>query len=158
MADRQRIAQVLNNLLSNAAKSSPESSPVRVAAARDGDEVAISVSDAGPGVSPEVLSDLFRKRPAAGGDRGRGEGGKGLGLSICQRLVEAHGGRIWAESGGDGRGTRVVFTIPVADAVGGSPAAGAGPDRASGLAEGRGEQRILVVDDDPLALRFARDA
>ena len=158
MADRQRIVQVLNNLLSNAAKNSPESSPVRVAAARDGDEVAISVSDAGRGVSPEVLSDLFRKRPAAGGDRGRGVGGKGLGLAICQGLVEAHGGRIWAESGGDGRGTRVVFTIPVADAVGGSPAAGEGPDRASGPAEGRGEKRILVVDDDPLALRFARDA
>ena len=158
LADRQRIVQVLNNLLSNAAKNSPESSPVRVAAARDGDEVAISVSDAGPGVSPEVLSDLFRKGPAAGGDRGRGVGGKGLGLSICQGLVEAHGGRIRAESGGDGRGTRVVFTIPVADAVGESPAAGDGRDRASGPAEGRGEKRILVVDDDPLALRFARDA
>ena len=173
MADRQRIVQVLNNLLANAAKHSPESFPVRVAAARDGDEVAISVSDAGRGVSPEALADLFRQRTAAaGGDRARPDAGQGLGLSICQGLVEAHGGRIWAESGPDGRGTRVVFTIPVADAVGESPAAADaaadrvgespaaadGPDRASGPAEGRGEQRILVVDDDPLALRFARDA
>ena len=157
MADRQRIVQVLSNLLSNAAKNAPESSSVRVAAARDGDDVAISVSDAGRGMSPEVLADLFREPAAAGVDRAGGDRGKGLGLSICQVLVEAHGGRIWAESGEAGRGTRVVFTVPVADWVSERPAAADGPDRAAGPAEGRGEQRILVVDDDPLALRFARD-
>ncbi len=156
-ADPQRIAQVLSNLLSNAAQNSPASSPLRVTAARDGDRVAISVSDEGPGVPPERLPHLFRKRAsAAGGDRAHGDAG--LGLPICRGLVEAHGGRIWAESGADGRGTRVVFTIPVAGEAGGSSAVGDGTSRDRRPGERRGEKRILVVDDDPLALRSAREA
>ena len=156
-ADPQRIAQVLNNLLSNAAQNSPAWAPVRVAAARDGDRVAISVSDEGRGVPPERLPHLFlRKRASAAG--GRAGGGNGLGLPICKGLVEAHGGRIWAESGGDGRGTRVVFTIPVAAEAGGSGAVDGGASRDRRPGERRGEKRILVVDDDPQALRSARDA
>ena len=156
-ADPQRIAQVLNNLLSNAAQNSPASSPVRVAAARDGDRVAISVSDEGPGVPPERLPHLFRTRASAAADRAHG-GGNGRGLPICKGLVEAHGGRIWAESGGDGPGTRVVFTIPVAGEAGGSSAVDDGTSRDRRPGERRGEKRILVVDDDPLALRSAREA
>ena len=159
MADRHRVVQVLNNLLSNAAENSPESSPIRVEAVRDGDRVAISVSDEGRGVPVERLPHLFRKQASAvAGDRARDPGGTGLGLSICKGLVEAHGGRIRAESGGEGRGTRIVFTIPVAEAAGESAAAREGPSRVRRPGEGRGEKRILVVDDDPLALRYARDA
>ena len=157
VADPQRIVQVLNNLFANASRHSPESSPIDVAAAREGVHVVISVSDQGRGVSPERLPHLFRKH-AAGGRREPGAAGSGLGLAICKGLVEAHGGRIWAESGGAGEGTRVAFTIPVAEEAGGEAATEAGAGRAHASGERRGEKRILVVDDDPLALRYARDA
>ena len=76
MADRQRIVQVLNNLLSNAARHSPESSPIRVAAVRDGEHVAVSVADQGKGVPAEQLPHLFQKYTGLGGsDGGRGLGG-----------------------------------------------------------------------------------
>ena len=158
-ADSQRIVQVLNNLVSNAARHSPESSSIRIAAARDGAHVAVSVSDEGGGVSPEQLSQLFRKRSAAdGGARAREGEGTGLGLVICRRLVEAHGGRIEVESDGEGKGTRVTFTIPVAEADGGDAAVGSAPSRIRRSGAPRGETRILVVDDDPLVLRTASDA
>ena len=153
MADRARIVQVLNNLLSNAAKHSPESTPIRVAAERDGVHVAISVADRGRGVPAERLPNLFRKHAAAAG--AEGAGGAGLGLAICKGLVEAHGGRIWAESGGLGRGTRFTFTVPLAEeaAIDAGPAAV--PPRRR---RGREKTRILVVDDDPQMLRYVRDA
>ena len=158
LADRTRIVQVLGNLLSNAAKYSPESSPIRIDAQREGVHVAISVSDGGRGVPPDRLSHLFRKYAApTGGDRERGGAGAGLGLSICKGLVEAHGGRIWAESGGVGQGTRFTFTVPVAE----EPVTAApGPARAGRrmAVEHHEETRILVVDDDPRMLRYLRDA
>ncbi len=121
MADGQRIVQVLNNLLSNAARNAPESSPIRVAAVRDGVHVAISVADEGRGVAPELLPHLFRKHARVGGGTS-GIGGSGLGLAICKGLVEAHGGRIQAESSGPGLGTRFTFTVPVAEEAGTSAA------------------------------------
>ena len=150
LADRRRIVQVLNNLFSNASRHSPESFPIRVAAARDGVQVAISVSDEGRGVPPERLPYLFRKQTrmnSEGGIRG-----SGLGLAICKGLVEAHGGRIRAESGGLGLGTRITFTIPVAEEAG---EAGSLPNLP--LKE-RKDTRILVVDDDPKTLGYIRDA
>ncbi len=151
MADRARIVQVLGNLLSNAARHSPESAPIRVAAVRDGVHVAISVADRGRGVPAEQLPHLFRKHSAP--DGGRGGHGAGLGLAISKGLVEAHGGRIWAESAGPGRGTTFTFTVPLAEeaAVGAAPPPVA-PRKA------REKTRILVVDDDPQMLRYVRDA
>ena len=158
MADRARIVQVLTNLLSNAARHSPASAPVRVDAARDGVHVAISVTDKGRGVPPDQLPRLFRKYAApAGGDRERGGVRGGLGLSICKGLVEAHGGRIWAESDGPGRGARFTFTVPAAgEADAGVAALERGSPRRA--REGHGEARVLVVDDDPQMLRYARHA
>ena len=150
MADQKRIVQVLTNLLSNAAQNSPESTPIRVAAAHDGRYVALSVSDKGRGVAPENLSQLFRKYAGAG-DRKRGVGG-GLGLAICKGLVEAHGGRIQAESAGLGKGARFTFTVPVA------PEAGGDVRSQPAVPHEAGERtRILVVDDDPQVLRYVRD-
>ena len=158
LADRARIIQVLSNLLSNAAKYSPESSPIRIDAAREGVHVAISVSDEGRGVPPDRLPYLFRKHTAVlAGDGGRREAGAGLGLTICKGLVEAHGGRIRAESEGEGQGARFTFTVPVAGepetAAEGPAVAGPGAAR-----PGRESTRILVVDDDPQMLRYLRDA
>ena len=94
-------------------------------------------------------------RPAA---RERvGWAGPAWGLAICKGLVEAHGGRIWAESGGAGRGTRLTFTVPVAEGAGGGAA---GPERHPPRPPGEGKEqtRILVVDDDPQTLRSVRNA
>ena len=111
MADRERIVQVLNNLLSNAARHSPESSPIRVEATREGVHVTVSVCDEGRGVPPEMLTQLFRKHVALSGRNAEGGvGTTGLGLAVCKGLVEAHGGRIRAESPGLGQGARFTFT------------------------------------------------
>ena len=147
LADRRRIVQVLNNLLANAARHAPETTPIRVTAVPDGVYVAVSVSDEGRGVAPERLPSLFRQY-----DDERGAAG-GLGLAICKGLVEAHGGRIHAESGGLGLGTRVIFTLPVTEEAGG-PAA---PPQREAPHDGGTPVRILVVDDDPQTLRYVRD-
>ncbi len=154
-ADRQRIVQVLNNLLSNAARNAPQSSPIEVAAVSDGVYVAISVADEGRGVAPELLPHLFRKHTRVAG---REIGRSGLGLAICKGLVEAHGGRIRAESGGPGLGTRFTFTIPVAEEAGRSAPAGSARSSSLPPMEGPDGQRILVVDDDPQTLGYVRDA
>ena len=157
MADPGRIVQVLNNLFSNASRHAPESSPIRVAAARNGLHVAISVTDHGRGVPPDRLPHLFRKHAGAATAEGeRGLGGSGLGLAICKGLVEAHGGRIWAESDGAGRGTRFTFTVPVADAAG--DAAGSAPSRPRQPRKSEERTCVLVVDDDPQTLRYVRGA
>ena len=110
--------------------------------------VAVSVSDEGRGIAPKRLRHLFRKYAAAG-DRESGLGG-GLGLAICKGLVEAHGGRIRAESAGVGLGARFTFTIPVAAAA----VAGAVPGHPDARTDA---VPILVVDDDPETLRHVRD-
>ena len=158
LVDRARIVQVLCNLLSNAAKYSPESSPIRIDAKREGGHVAISVSDKGRGVAPDRLSHLFRKYAAPAGTEGERRGaGAGLGLTICKGLVEAHGGRIRAESGGVGQGARFTFTVPVTaeSETASEDLAVAGPRAAR---QGQETTRILAVDDDPQMLRYLRDA
>ena len=155
LADQRRIVQVLNNLFSNASKYSPESSPIRVSAVRDGVDVAISVSDEGRGVPPKQLPYLFRKHARVGDGDGGIRGG-GLGLAICKGLVEAHGGRIQATSGGAGLGTRITFTIPVAEQADGGT--GFAQSSSHPPRKGRTNTRILVVDDDPQTLRYVRDA
>ena len=159
MADRRRIVQVLNNLFSNASRHAPESLPIRVTAVREGVYIAISVADQGRGVTPERLPHLFRKHAGfAGGDREGALGAAGLGLAICKGLVEAHGGRIRAASGGVGQGTEVTFTLPVAEVAGEGVAAGLAPGRPPAPRDGPEQTPILVVDDDPKTLRYVRDA
>ncbi len=148
MADRERIVQVLNNLFSNAARHAPVSSPIRVEAAQEGGYIALSVSDEGRGIPPDRIPHIFRKRAAAAA-------GTGLGLAISKGLVEAHGGRIRAESGGTGQGARFTFTVPAAGTA--VPEEAPPGDRPRPPGE-RGEKtRVLVVDDDPLTLRYVQD-
>ena len=155
MADGRRIIQVLSNLLSNAARHSHESSAIGVSAVREGYHVAVSVTDEGRGIATERLPHLFRKfSRLEGEDRGRDIAGSGLGLAICKGIVEAHGGRIWAESDGPGLGARFTFTIPVA----GDAGIGAANLRVRSSRSERERERILAVDDDPQTLRHVRDA
>ena len=108
MADGRRIVQVLSNLLSNAAWNSHEASAIGVSAVREGYHVAVSVTDEGRGIAAERLPHLFRKFSRIDGeDRRRDIAGSGLGLAICKGIVEAHGGRIRAESDGLGLGSAV---------------------------------------------------
>ena len=154
MADKRRIVQALGNLLSNAVRYSPQTSAIRLSCVLEGDCVALSVTDQGRGVEPERLPLLFRRfSPADGGGLDQEEMGSGLGLAICKGIVEAHGGRIWAESEGLGLGSRFTFTLPVAEGVVTGTVLRSGSSRAE-----TGEQgRILVVDDDPITLRNVRD-
>ena len=156
-ADGQRIVQVLHNLFSNAAKHSREWSPIRVTASPEDPYVAISVTDAGSGISADRLPHLFSKFPridVCGEDEH--VRGYGLGLAISKGIVEAHGGRIWAESEGHGYGTRLTFTIPTVDedAVGAAAYPAAAEDSEG---ESTDAERILVIDDDPQVLRYVRN-
>ena len=152
MADRERIAEVIGNLLSNAARHSPESAPIAIGAARDGAHVEVWVSDEGRGVPPEMLGRLFSKHVALDPGDGAGTGSSGLGLAICKGLVEAHGGRIRAESDGLGRGARFTFTLLSADN------APARPGRPQRRASPGSSSPVLAVDDDPQTLRLVRQA
>ncbi len=154
MADGRRIVQVIGNLLSNAARYSPELSPIGLVAARDGVHVAISVVDEGAGLAPEHVPQLFGKYSRLDNQERRGSlAGSGLGLAICRGIVEAHGGRIHAESPGPDMGSRFTFTLPSA---GDAPAITT--PSASDPRQAHPEQmRILAVDDDPQALRYVRE-
>ena len=158
MADRRRTVQVLNNLLSNAARYSPEGSPIQVSAVREGVHVAVSVADEGRGLSEDLLPQLFRKFSRIdGGGRGSDIAGSGLGLAISKGIVEAHGGRIWAESEGPGLGARFTFTLPLVDGEGFAGPATRAPTSIRSRPSSKGKVRVLAVDDDPQALRYIRD-
>lgn len=111
LADRVQIQQVLVNLLRNAVEAlhNGEVSDVTTSTAREGGHIRISVADTGPGLDPAIAPRLFQAFASSKQD------GMGLGLSICRTIVEAHGGRIWAEPG-DKRGTVFHFTLPAAQA------------------------------------------
>ncbi len=155
MADKRRTAQVLANLLSNASSHSPELSAIRVSAARAGVHVALSVADDGIGLSADRLPHLFRKF-SPNRDSGRAPG-PGLGLAICKGIIETHGGRIWAESDGPGLGARFTFTLPTVEETGYAAPTQPGHASTRQPPAAQGRTRILVVDDDPKALRYVRD-
>ena len=122
LVDPRRIEQVLYDLLDNAIKYSPDGGMIRVSAARSGSHVTVSVVDHGLGIRSDELTAVFERFHRGRVARARGIAGTGLGLTICRGIVEAHGGRIWAESPpadgrpGDGQGTAIRFTVPVAPA------------------------------------------
>jgi PAS domain S-box-containing protein len=116
-ADRDSLQQVLTNLISNARKYSPAGGEVRIAAElRDG-EVEISVADQGLGLPADAMPRLFTAFYRVDNSDRRAIKGTGLGLSITRRIVEDHGGRVWAESEGEGHGSRFAFTLPLAAQV-----------------------------------------
>ncbi|MGL4619128.1 MAG: ATP-binding protein, partial [Chroococcidiopsis sp.] len=113
-ADKFRLRQVLTNLLANAFKFT-ETGQVCIRAITKTDEPAIeiSVTDTGIGIEPSQAEVLFEPFVQADGSVKRRYGGTGLGLTVCQRLVELMGGNIRLESPGLGQGTKVTFTLPV---------------------------------------------
>ncbi|MCL5999354.1 MAG: PAS domain S-box protein [Chloroflexi bacterium] len=113
-ADTQRVAQVLTNLVDNAAKYSPRRSDIAVRAFTQGDTVQVDVSDQGIGIPPEERIYIFEAFRRGEGDSNKRT--KGAGLAICKGLIEAHGGRIWIQER-EGPGTTASFTLPVASTV-----------------------------------------
>ena len=113
LADPDRLRQIFANLLGNALRHTPAGGRIILAAERVDDAVRFSVSDTGPGLTPEEQSQIFERFWRADSSRSRDGGGSGLGLTITRYLVEAHGGRIGVESQ-PGQGARFWFTIPIA--------------------------------------------
>jgi len=144
-ADRDRLQQVVSNLVSNAIKFTPRGGRVEIGLARDGEVATLWVSDSGTGIVPEFLPHVFAPfRQAESGDT-RAHGGLGLGLAIVRHLVELHGGSVTAESPGPGRGATFRVRLPL---LAGDGAAVVERTRAT-LRDGLlGGMDVLVVDDD----------
>jgi PAS domain S-box-containing protein len=114
--DAKRIRQVLDNLIDNATKYSPPGTEIMISAEQSGNELLISVTDHGPGIPSEELTNIFDRMYRIEQRVYSGANGMGLGLYICQRLVAAHGGRIWAEST-MGQGSTIKFTLPITNNI-----------------------------------------
>ncbi len=155
MADRRRILQVVNNIVSVASRFTDASAPVRITAAHDGGHVQLSVTGPGPSVPAERLSRLFSKRsPLQPDERAAGIDDPALRLAICKGIVDAHGGRLGVDSDSAGPGTRYVFTLPVAQ----SKTTPTARTRALPAQPEASAIRILVIDDDPLTQRYINGA
>jgi PAS domain S-box-containing protein len=158
--DPDRLQQVVWNLLSNAVKFTPPGGQIQVRLQRVNSHVEIAVSDTGQGINPGFLPHVFERFRQADSSSTRTHGGLGLGLAIVRHLVELHGGRVRAESPGEGRGATFVVELPLA--IRHQPLT---PDRIHPRADegvpfdGKlelGGVRILVVDDEPDTLDTVR--
>jgi CheY-like chemotaxis protein/two-component sensor histidine kinase len=147
VADPVRLAQIIANLLNNAAKYTEEGGRIELVGRREGDQAVVSVSDNGIGIPAEILPRVFDLFAQADGTYQRAQGGLGIGLTLVRTLVELHGGAVAAKSAGPGRGSEFIVRLPL------------GVERAE-RRDGRGalrnavfaSQRFLVVDDSRDAL------
>lgn len=114
LADEGRVIQILTNLIGNALQYTPQNGIVTVSIAREKDEARVSVSDTGVGIPLDHLARIFDRFYRVDKSRARSRGGSGIGLTIAKHLVEAHGGKIWAESAGENKGSAFMFTLPLA--------------------------------------------
>ena len=115
--DRDRMMQVLDNLISNAIKYSPEGGVVTLKVVKQKQGLLVSISDQGVGIAYEKIDKIFERFYRADQARSRKLGGSGLGLAISRELIEAHKGRIWARSS-EGKGTTIYFTLPLMPLMG----------------------------------------
>ena len=142
-ADQTRLAQVISNLLNNASKYTPNGGEIELAVRRDGDSVAISVSDNGLGVPRNCLDDVFQMFNQVDRSLHRAQGGLGIGLALVRTLVEMHGGRVEADSAGLNRGSKFTVRLPLAP----SERVQLAPSSERAPVAGH-HDRILVVDDN----------
>lgn len=174
--DAARLTQALANLLNNAVRYQEAGGTIRVRARRDGAAALIEVEDAGIGIAPDMLPQVFELFVQGGASAERGNGGLGVGLSLVKTVVELHGGSVGAESDGPGRGSRFTMRLPLAagetrHAPEPAPATSAQPgrsilivddnvDAAEALATllGMLGQRVLLAHDGPSALGIVAES
>jgi two-component system CheB/CheR fusion protein len=149
--DRDRLAQVIGNLLQNAAKFCQRGGSTRVSLVRERGRAVLRVSDDGVGMTPEMLSRVFEPFTQADSTLDRGKGGLGLGMSLAKGLVEMHGGEIAVQSGGPGRGAEFVVRLPLARGA----AVAAGP--AARVGAPQPHRRVLIIDDNVDAAESLRE-
>ncbi len=137
-ADKVRLKQILYNLLSNAAKFTPEGGQIRIEAHRISGEVELAVVDTGSGIAPEDQAKLFQEFTQLEAVQQANHAGTGLGLALVKRLVDLHGGRVWVESE-VGKGSRFIVRLPLRGDTTAVPT-GSGP--------------VLIVEDDPAIRRL----
>ncbi|MDB5947758.1 MAG: hypothetical protein JWQ33_2784, partial [Ramlibacter sp.] len=146
-ADPTRLAQVVSNLLNNAARYTPRSGRIELSAHQDGADVVLRVKDNGMGIPPESLEAAFEMFTQVGRNTERASGGLGIGLSLVRRLVELHGGSITAESPGVGQGSTFIVRLPGLDPLQ-PPSERQTPPVTAAPQECPRSFRVLVVDDN----------
>jgi PAS domain S-box-containing protein len=142
-ADLQRLAQVVSNLVVNAAKYTDVPSQIWLSVEKQGDEAVIRVKDTGIGIPPELLPKIFDLFTQVDNSLARTRGGLGIGLHVVRRIVEAHGGTVVANSAGLGLGSEFVVRLPISQSA---VAAGQSLDQWPAAASTK--RRVLVVDDN----------
>jgi len=144
-ADPTRLAQVISNLLNNAAKYTPRGGRIALTAAREDKSVTIRIKDSGIGIEPGMLPKIFDMFVQADNRIERSTGGLGIGLTLVRHFVELHGGSVHAASGGPNLGSEFTIRLPLGEA----PVAATSEPRAPGTPAGPGAGlRILVIDDN----------
>jgi len=112
--DRNKIQQVLNNLIQNAVDYSPDGGVVRLRVDKERERIRVTISDQGPGIPPDVKKTLFQPFGKGSARKRSGDAGTGLGLAISKKIIDAHGGEIGVDSS-DGAGSRFYFRLPLSD-------------------------------------------
>lgn len=143
LADPTRMEQVILNLLTNAAKYTPQGGEIHLAASRVGQEILVTVKDNGMGIEPKRLPEMFQLFTQGERSIARSEGGLGIGLTIVEKLTEMHDGRVEASSDGPGHGS--IFTVRLPAAAVQLPAK---PDKQPEISDPAKALRVLVVDDN----------
>lgn len=113
LADESKISRVISNVLGNALKFTPKKGRIGIKTSKIGPDVRIEIWDSGIGLEPENLGKIFEKFYQVDSSYTRSVGGIGMGLTIVKEIIEAHGGKVWAESGGLGAGAKIIFTLPL---------------------------------------------
>ena len=144
-ADLVRLAQVVENLLNNAAKYTQEKGIIKLSVRQEGQQIALAISDNGSGIPADMLPKVFELFTQVDRNLERSQGGLGIGLALVKRLVDMHSGRIQAESAGLGRGSTFTVFLPLASAPMGKVDAAVTPTISPAETKSK---RILVVDDN----------